>query len=457
MRTNEREAKAPAPLRRRTLTSHRRTLAPLHRVTAAVVLLLMGVAPVAAQAPQPAPAAAAAPAPRPASAPAAAQAPKPGPRPGEIEVAPIQCWWKASTTAIRIGERFTITLTCGVVETSGLTVVANTTQLDPGAVQLTPFEVVSGTRQRDIVVPQRRYFQYDYQVRLLSEGFFGQDLTIPALPVTYNIKAASGGGAQGRDQTYNLPPLPMRVISLVPKDANDIRDANTEGFAPIEARRARATAASVAGGVLLAFAGVLLVVGILRAMGRVRGRQPAADRPLAPVTALGGSLRAIGRTKADALREGWSPALARRALAPLRVAAAVALGRPVAKAMVQRDNPEREGQLIISEGLLRPRRLVISAATTVHGIDRALEDRYAYSPGARALIERLRAAMQVLAAAGYGRSPEIDAVALDNAVTETMDAMRQLRRRHVWPMGRSNGARATAARVRVPSLSEERL
>src|SRR6185436_4310781 len=58
-----------------------------------------------------------------------------------------------------------------------------------------------------------------YSVRLLSEGFFGQDIAIPSLNVTYNIQAAAGNGAQGRDQTYVLPPLPVRVAMLVPKDA----------------------------------------------------------------------------------------------------------------------------------------------------------------------------------------------------------------------------------------------
>ena len=93
---------------------------------------------------------------------ATAQDAQKGPRPGEVETAPIKCWWKTDTTAIRIGERFTVTLTCGVIETSSLKVVAGTNQLDPGAVQLTPFEVVSGVRRQDVVAPPWKYFQYQY-------------------------------------------------------------------------------------------------------------------------------------------------------------------------------------------------------------------------------------------------------------------------------------------------------
>jgi hypothetical protein len=130
---------------------------------------------------------------------AAAQIPQTAPRPGEIETAPIRCWWRTDTTHVRIGERFTLTLTCAVIETSSITVVASTNGLDPGAVQLTPFDVVGGTRHDDIVASPWRYFQYDYRVRLLSDGFFGQDVQIPSLPVTYNIQSSGCGIASPVD------------------------------------------------------------------------------------------------------------------------------------------------------------------------------------------------------------------------------------------------------------------
>ena len=36
---------------------------------------------------------------------------------GEVESDPIRCWWKTDRTAVRVGERFGLTLTCGVIET----------------------------------------------------------------------------------------------------------------------------------------------------------------------------------------------------------------------------------------------------------------------------------------------------------------------------------------------------
>src|SRR5688500_15824116 len=166
--------------------------------------------------------------------------PRPAPpaaaRPGEVETDPIRCWWKADQTAVRVGERFTVVLTCGVIETGAVTIVPAVNQLEAGAIQLTPFDVVSGVRRDDIVAPPWRYLQFEYVVRLMNDGFFGQDVNLPPLTVTYNLQAP-GGGTQGRDQNYILPALPMRVLSVVPRAASDIRDASDETFEAIESRR----------------------------------------------------------------------------------------------------------------------------------------------------------------------------------------------------------------------------
>src|SRR5215203_5359417 len=58
---------------------------------------------------------------------AAGQARGAGPRPGEVETAPIRCWWKTDRTSIRVGERFGLTLTCSVIETRSVTVVPTLT------------------------------------------------------------------------------------------------------------------------------------------------------------------------------------------------------------------------------------------------------------------------------------------------------------------------------------------
>jgi hypothetical protein len=384
-----------------------------------------------------------------------AQAPPAGPGPDEIETAPIRCWWRTDTTHVRIGERFTVTLTCAVIDTSSITVVASTNSLDPGAVQLTPFDVVGGRRHDDLMAPPWRYFQYDYRVRLLSEGFFGQDVQIPSLPVTYTIQSAAGGGGQGRDLTYQLPALSLRVASLVPRDASDIRDDAVVAFEGIQARRFRATSATMLGGVLLAFGGVILLAGVVRTAARARSRRSSAVRVLAPSAALHAAVRGLAGVKAD-VAGGWTPALARRAAAMVRVAASVATGRPLAQALVTGEASEREGQVALRQGLVRRRRYLVSAAATPATIARELEARRVPT-ASRPALEALARALQTFTAAGYGRNEEIESTALAAALSESVDAIRQLRRRSRMPAAPWSAWRASAAPLGPSSMGPERL
>jgi hypothetical protein len=343
---------------------------------------------------------------------------------------PIRCWWKTDATAVGVGERFTLLLTCGVIETSSVTVVPAVTQLQPGALSIAPFEVVGGRRLEDVVASPWRYLQFEYDVRLLSEGFFGQDVTIPAVTVTYNVQAP-GGGAQGRDLGYVLPPLPMRVLSLVPRNAADIRDASGDTFAASETHRFRSSAALVAAGVSFAFAAVFAVLAVLRVVRRLRRKETIA-RVLPAPSMLRACLGALSDVRTEA-RGGWTPALVRRALAALRIAAAVAVGRQVSQDFVDNNVAEREGQLAIRTGLLRRRRAVLSAPTTSRVIAEQLGKNHA---GARTgvSLKRLGAALQVFSAARYGRDGQIDPAALDSALDEGSSAVRRLRVNTLWPV-----------------------
>ena len=363
---------------------------------------------------------------------AVAQTAPRGPREGEIAADPIRCWWKTDTTAIRVGERFQLVLTCGVIETAGITVVPAVNQLEAGAISLTPFEAVSGVRREDVVVPPWRYLQYEYTMRLLSEGFFGQDVSIPALTVTYNLQAP-GGGSEGRDQTYVLPALPMRVLSLVPRAADDIRDASGQTFAAVESRRFGATLATVAAGIAFAFAAVLALLALLRLAGKYRARDVRAVRPLPAPSMLRACLRTLNEVRSEAARGGWTPELRSRALAAMRVAGALALGRDVAQQYVDRAVPVRAGQLDVRTGLLRRKRAILSAATTPHAIATRLGNGGVRGVQARVNLEQLSDALQVFSSATYGRAGADDMTltgALDNAVS----IIRRLRLRAMWPM-----------------------
>jgi hypothetical protein len=395
----------------------------------AIMAVAIGGATVSTAAAQAAP-----PAPAPApTTPRITPAPSRAARPGEVQSAPIRCWWKTDRTAIRVGERFTLVLTCGVIETTGITVVPAVNQLEPGAISLTPFEAVSGVRRDDVVVPPWRYVQYEYSMRLLSEGFFGQDVNIPSLTVTYNLQSA-GAGSEGRDQSYLLPPLPMRVESLVPRAATDIRDASSQTFADVEQRRFLSTLALVAAWIAFAFAAVMAGLAVSYAVGRLRTRNPLAVRPLPAPSLLAGCLRALGRARAEAAHAGWTPELRSRAMAALRIAAALALGRTVAQQFVDAGTPERPGQVAVRSGFVRRKRALVSAPTTPVAIAGRMQNGAVRGAQARVNVEQIADALKAFGAATYARGAEPDTLTLNSALDTAVGAIRRLRLSSLWPM-----------------------
>lgn len=376
--------------------------------------------------------------------PAAAQTAR-APRPGEVESDPIRCWWKADRSAIRVGERFALVLTCGVIETNSIKVVPVVNQLEPGAVSLTPFEAVGGERREDVVVPPWRYIQYEYQMRLLSEGFFGQDVNIPSLTVTYNLQAPGAADTEGRDQSYVLPPLPMRVLSIVPRAAGDIRDASGQTFATVESRRARATAELVAAAIAFAFAGVLAALALVRLAGRFRVRDARVVRPLPAAVVVRAALRALQTARGDAAREGWTPSLMARAVAALRIAGAVAIGRPVAQLHATNGDAARVGQVEVRAGIIKRKRVLLSAATTPTALLAALEN--GHGRASRATLQPIMGALQLFTTSVYGRDGEANLQALNNAADEAAATMRTLWLRSLVPFA------ATPQRRVQPSMS----
>jgi hypothetical protein len=380
------------------------------------------------------------PPPRPAGATAPAIAPR-APKPGEVESDPIRCWWKADRTSVRVGEKFVLVLTCSVIETGPITVVPVLNQLEPGALSLTPFEVVSGVSHDDVVVSPWRYIQREYAVRLLSDGFFGQDVTIPALTVTYNLQER-GSGSQGRDQQYILPPLPMRVLSLVPKSADDIRDASGQTFASIESRRFRASLATTTAWVSFAFAFVFGAFALVRATSELRAKKKGIVKPLPASSVLSASLATLARVKEDASQAGWTSELSRRAAAALRIAGAVALNRPVTQQFVGPDVAEREGQLTVYSGWPRRKRVLLSAATTSRTISLAMNNGHSPSANTRANLVSISEALGVLSTAAYGRPTKEDTAALDSALAESTQAVRRIRSTTLWPWRTAQAVRS---------------
>jgi len=365
--------------------------------------------------------------------PASRPGPRLAPRAGQSVEEPLRCWWKTDRTAVRVGERFAVVLTCASIETGPTTVVPNVSQMEGGAIQLTPFEVVSSTRRADVVTPPRRYVQFEYVVRLLNDGFFGQDIALPPLTITYNFRTADGANT-GRDQTYVLPALPMRVLSLVPRAVADIRDTSPMTFGDIEAARFRATVARVASWISLAFALVFAALALIRASRPFRAKVPGTIKQVGPFAGLGACAAALREVRDEVSSAGgWSADLARRALPALRLAGAWALGRPVAQEKVKRGVAVREGQILVRRGWLRPVRTVLSASTTPTQMA-AAADRDDLGGRTRQALQELRPALETFSTAAYGRADApLDRAELDSALSRGLDAVQRLRLGAIGP------------------------
>src|SRR5262245_25235732 len=245
-----------------------------------------------------------------------------------VETDPIQCWWRTSAGAVRVGEPFSLVLTCAVVENDAAKVIVDQSKLEPSVVQLAPFEVTGGSHGADLRTGERRFFQYEYRLRLIAENQFGRDAPLPQTTPSYDVQSQTGqrSAIQRRMQSYLLPAHSMRVMSMVPSDASDIRDTTTETFADVDQRAFRANLLIVIGGVLFTLAGLMALVALVRLVNRFRKPATATERLVSDSAILGAANRELAAVKRARDDNGWTPALAGRALAALRIAAAYALG-----------------------------------------------------------------------------------------------------------------------------------
>jgi hypothetical protein len=340
---------------------------------------------------------------------------------------PIRCWWRTSIGAVAIGEPFDATLTCAVRDQEAVRTVADESRLPAATIQLAPFEVLGGSHPSDLRSATHRFFQYHYTLRIIDRDAIGRDATFPDVQIGYRVHTKTNGDwVEGRERTYVMPGRPMRILSLVPAAADDIRDSADEGFAAIAALRFRARALKVAA-IALMLIGALVAVPAVAGLARRRKADDGSVTPRAPrravLAAVDSELDAVA---ADA-RGGWTVDLATRALNALRLAAACALDRDVA---AQAPTDSTSAWLVTTGGLLRRRRLAVSSAVTALDVRNAVENLPSTAPHERQqLLEQLADAMEMLTGATYGArfNPQHDG--LDEAVASGRAATRHLKRR----------------------------
>lgn len=356
--------------------------------------------------------------------------------PGEVIAPPIECWWKTDRSAVRVGETFALMLTCAVLDTDRVKVVVDESALAPSALHLVPFDIVGGERFRDILNTPRRFFQYRYSMRVLGEEFFGKEVSLPRLQISYRVQNSLQGGAalQGREAQYSLVPVPIRVLSLVPVGAADIRDTPVDTFGDVDARLFRSNLLLIFAGVAFVLAGLLAVMLLARAAVKRRLTTATRHRTVSSGAALRAASRELNAVEAASQNGGWTNDLAGRAAAALRLAGAVALARPISQREVERGTQPSEGQIAAGVfGRLRGKRTVLSSSVTPDMA--ALNGRSASTDESwRTLSQALRTFTTVRYSrpstrpdSADGRNGCVDGTALDAALAEGQDAVKRLR------------------------------
>ena len=333
----------------------------------------------------------------------------------DVEVEPITCWWRSSTSAVRSGEPFTLMLTCQVVETDTTKVVPDQSKLDPSVVQLQPFEIIGGAKAPDMRVPGKRFFQYEYRLRLINEGAFGADVDVPQLQISYRIESqmARGEAIQGRDLNYNLLPISIRLLSIVPEDTIDIREAPAAAFQAVEARESRAEMLELIGTILFGLAGVVLLV-MLVSLFRSRRVRTTTEGWRMPARAIAATAQSSLNEVRQSSRGGWDADLAGRALTAARVAASMVSGGSVGQTRAG-SATVRDGQLLVKGWLGRGGAMVSGSATPQNVQD-----------------ANLASSLLAFTRARYGRTGTLDGSALDEALDTALAAARRATSQHSW-------------------------
>jgi hypothetical protein len=358
-----------------------------------------------------------------------------------MDAAALRCWWKTDKASVRVGEGFTLTLTCRLAESASEKAVLNDALLEPGALVLSPYQVKAGTRFKDIVrvLPGPdgpvtfRNVQYSYTVKLIGEEFFGKDIPLPPLEIRYHLDRLSNRGivTPGKERTLILPPLPIRIQSLAPRTASAIRDVGNETFQDIERHRLKALIAFVVAGILFLLPLLLLLPVLIRAF-RNRPEELSNGAAFRKGDLLKRLERELGRIERHSRTASWDDASKASLLAVFRVICALALSRQIVKTTVAAGTRGLEGQLAFSKGLWPRTRILVSVSLTPEEMAASLNrpDRLdSLSAQRKALLDEARQVFAAMNNVCYAMSGnDADRTVFDGALKTGSKLLSELRR-----------------------------
>lgn len=361
--------------------------------------------------------------------------PAPGSRLPALGWEPIRCWRQSTSGAVSIGESFTVVVTCAVYEGDNAQVIPDESRLGVASIQMAPFEILGGSHPPDVHRGTRRFFQYDYQLRIISPDAIGHDVNIPPLSISYRVHSRVGAAAtlEGRDLSYLMPMMPIKVLSLVPADAADIRDASEASLAAVDGLRFRSSAFQVLAVTFGALAAVMVVLALVP-LARAKHGAGTVERDRVPDRAiLSRAARELSEVQAQAARDGWNDDSLARALLAARLIAAAAVNHAISQKRAT-NGTSPEGRLLVRHGLVRPLTVAVSSATTADDIQRARAGNAAqFSTTRQQQLESLQSGLTSLTAALYRQAPSRDAGELDDAVRHALGLAHDLaRERSAW-------------------------
>lgn len=345
-----------------------------------------------------------------------AQTPAAGTEPGAA-IDALSCWWRTSVGAVTVGEPFTLVLTCAAVDTASASAVVDRARLDPKAIELAPFEVLGGRVAADVRAGDRTFFQIEYTLRFINEAFFNQDVTLPNLSVSYRLQVRNANGdaaTQGMERRFAMPRLSLRVTSLVPADANDIRDATPTTFAAADALAARGRLLTTSGLVVMGLAAVFAVAGLVRALGATRWRPVTASGLLSQSAVARGARRVLAaiRTRVDGAGS-WTPDDLAQALAAARVVGECAVGAQPSQRLAGEGEAPPSGAIGVRARLGTGPLVIVSGSSTAKTLSRLA----AVTPRDSVRLEALQHALSTFTIAQYGADHQLDDAALGEALT----------------------------------------
>lgn len=355
----------------------------------------------------------------------------------------MRCWWKTDRNAVQFGQPFNLILTCQAADSSDRQAVVEEGLGEGVGAKLAPFEVLAVLKYQDLSAGETRFTQYRYTLRLMTDGLWGRDLTIPGLEIGYRVRHTvaktpfspdrSEGKLEmivGQPQVYLLPAYPMRIISLVPKEAKDIRDAGLENFGDRERATSQARLALGAAGVFAA-GGMLMMMAIafqwIRQLFRKEspGHDPLSKRAL--LRRLG---RELGKIKKIRQRQVWTADLLIGAISVFRVAGAVFLSRPVTQAIAQVEDRGLEGQLKLRQGWLRPRKVLVSSSLTAEEMRKLIVRRDQLG----GVLLEIAEVLEGLCLLRYGRDQQPDSQCHDLLLKRGQKALQRAKHYDFWPV-----------------------